>query len=112
MGGDGPSFLLATARALTDAPGPCPGVARSGPDGPRHGTRRAFPWPGLSWWSLVGAIVYLPAAALAIAGHDELATISNVPLVLNEIALALWLIARGFEIARIPHGYAVPEARV
>jgi len=66
----------------------------------------------LSGWGLLGAIVYLPASALAIAGRDDLATITNVPLALNEIVLAIWLIARGFEDGRIPDGDTVSAARV
>jgi hypothetical protein len=65
----------------------------------------------LSGWGLLGAIVYLPAAALAIAGRDDLATITNIPLALNEIVLAIWLIARGFEGVPIRQGDTVAVAR-
>jgi len=65
----------------------------------------------LSGWGLLGAIVYLPAAALAIAGRDDLATLTNIPLALNEIVLAIWLIARGFEDVHIQRADAVSAAR-
>jgi hypothetical protein len=54
----------------------------------------------LSGWGLLAALIYLPAAAIAIAGRDDLATVTNIPLALNEIVLAIWLMARGFETER------------
>jgi hypothetical protein len=54
----------------------------------------------LAGWGLLAAVIYLPAAAIAIAGRDDVATITNLPLALNEVVLALWLIVRGFEADR------------
>jgi hypothetical protein len=65
----------------------------------------------LSGRGLVGAVVYLPVAVFAITGRNDLGTITNIPLALNDIVLAIWLMARGFETARTSHGYAVSEAR-
>jgi hypothetical protein len=53
----------------------------------------------LSLWGLAGATAYLTAGLLVIYGLEPLSTpqvVLEAPLGLQEIALALWLIVRGF----------------
>lgn len=54
----------------------------------------------LSGWGLAGAATYLAAGLLVIYGLEPLSTpqlVLEAPLGLQEIALALWLIVRGFD---------------
>jgi hypothetical protein len=63
----------------------------------------------LSLWGLVGAAAYLAAGVLVMYGLEPLSTpqvVLEVPLGLQEIALALWLIVRGFD----SRGEALPMA--
>jgi hypothetical protein len=57
--------------------------------------------PGwLSLWGLVGAAAYLIAGLLVMYGLEPLSTpqvVLEAPLGLQEIALALWLIVKGFD---------------
>ena len=53
----------------------------------------------LSLWGLVGAAAYLIAGLLVMYGLEPLSTpqvVLEAPLGLQEIALALWLIVKGF----------------
>lgn len=61
----------------------------------------------LSAWGLVGAVLYLAGGvvlALDLTGASSAALVlSNVPLAVNELVLAVWLIAKGFSApARAP----------
>jgi len=59
----------------------------------------------LSLWGLAGAAAYLAAGLLVLYGLEPLSTpqvVLEAPLGLQEIALALWLIARGFDTRRSP----------
>ena len=49
----------------------------------------------LSGWGLVGAIVYIPAELLAFFGLNQFMVLA-APIALQEMALAVWLIAKGF----------------
>ncbi len=53
----------------------------------------------LSLWGLIGAIFYIAAAVLVLYGQTPLSTILivlSIPLALNEMVLAIWLIVKGF----------------
>jgi len=54
----------------------------------------------LSAWGLVGAVLYLAGGvllALDLTGASSAPLVlSNVPLAVNELVLAVWLIAKGF----------------
>jgi hypothetical protein len=59
----------------------------------------------LSAWGVLGAVVWLAGSAWAFASHNVDGGLAMAPLALNEIVMALWLIARGFsapEPARMP----------
>jgi len=54
----------------------------------------------ISVWGLIGAILLLAAGLLGMFGLSPLSPISiilTIPIALNEIALALWLIIKGFK---------------
>ncbi len=54
----------------------------------------------LSVWGLAGAAAYLAAGLLVMYGFEALSTpqvVLEAPLGLQEIALALWLILKGFD---------------
>jgi hypothetical protein len=53
----------------------------------------------LSGWGLIGAALYLGSGFLPLFGHDPRSTIyllMEAPLFLQEMVLAVWLIAKGF----------------
>jgi uncharacterized integral membrane protein len=57
----------------------------------------------LSVWGMAGAVAYLAAGALVLYGLQPLSTtqvLLEAPLGLQEIALALWLILKGFTVPR------------
>jgi hypothetical protein len=57
----------------------------------------------LSVWGLAGAVAYLAAGVLVLYGLEPLSTpqaLLEAPLFLQEIALALWLILKGFTVPR------------
>ncbi len=59
----------------------------------------------LSVWGLIGIPLWFAAGVLATLGHDPtstLAVVLNLPIALNEMVLALWLIVKGFDAAAIP----------
>ena len=65
----------------------------------------------LSAWGVLGAVVWLAGAAWAFVSHNVDGGLAMAPLGLNEIVMAVWLIARGFsapEPARMP----VPDLAV
>lgn len=54
----------------------------------------------LSIWGLIGAPLWLSAGLLAMYGHDPTSTlpvILNLPIAVNEMVLAVWLIVKGFD---------------
>lgn len=56
----------------------------------------------LSIWGLVGAAVYFPAELLALFGlSQDLISLFATPFALQEMALAIWLIVKGFNVAAI-----------
>ena len=63
----------------------------------------------ISAWGLVGAIPYLVAAFLIMFGltsdKDTLDTVLRMPIALQEMVLAVWLIAKGFNPAAIASLY-------
>jgi hypothetical protein len=53
----------------------------------------------LSVWGLIGAPLWLAGGLLAMFGHDPMSTIPillNLPIGVNEMVLAVWLIVKGF----------------
>ena len=54
----------------------------------------------LSGWGLVGALVYIPAELLAFFGLNQFMVLA-APIALQEMALAVWLIAKGFNSSTI-----------
>jgi hypothetical protein len=54
----------------------------------------------LSVWGLVGAIIYIPAELLGLFGIDQFLFLA-VPLAIQEMALAIWLIVKGFNSSAI-----------
>jgi hypothetical protein len=54
----------------------------------------------LSGLGLVGALVYIPAELLAFFGFDQFMVLA-APIALQEMALALWLIIKGFNSTKI-----------
>lgn len=67
----------------------------------------------LSVWGLAGAAAYLTAGLLVLYGLESLSTpqvLLEAPLGLQELALALWLILRGFSSTSTPDD-AVGESR-
>lgn len=65
----------------------------------------------LSLWGLAGAAAYLTAGLLVMYGLDPLSTpqvVLEAPLGLQEIALALWLIVKGFNTQATARAVTVP----
>ncbi|HEY5628089.1 MAG TPA: DUF4386 domain-containing protein, partial [Candidatus Limnocylindrales bacterium] len=59
----------------------------------------------LAGWGLAGAVIWLAGSAWAFAVHAPDAGLLMAPLALNELVMAVWLIARGFSspsAARVP----------
>jgi hypothetical protein len=59
----------------------------------------------LSVWGLAGAAAYLAAGVLVLYGLEPLSTpqvLLEAPLGLQELALALWLILKGFNMISTP----------
>jgi hypothetical protein len=54
----------------------------------------------LSVWGLVGAIIYFPAELLGLFGIDQFLFLA-VPIAIQEMALAIWLIVKGFNSSAI-----------
>jgi hypothetical protein len=62
----------------------------------------------LSVWGLIAAPLWLAAGFLALFGEDPLSTISillNLPIAVNEMVLAVWLIVKGFNPSAIASGF-------
>ncbi len=62
-----------------------------------YGARLVPRW--LSVWGLAGASLYMAAGAMVMYGLEPLSTtqvVLEAPLALQEMALAIWLIAKGF----------------
>ena len=59
----------------------------------------------ISIWGLVGSIMLIAANLLILFGYTSINSITDnllsLPIALNEMILALWLIARGFELSAI-----------
>jgi len=55
----------------------------------------------LSGWGLVGALVYIPAELLAFFGFNQSILVLAAPIALQEMALAIWLIVKGFNSSAI-----------
>jgi len=55
----------------------------------------------LSGWGLVGALVYIPAELLAFFGFDQSILVLALPIAVQEMALAIWLIVKGFNSSAI-----------
>ena len=56
----------------------------------------------LSLWGLLGIPIWLLAGVLAMLGHDPssgFAVVLNLPIAVNEMVLAIWLIAKGFNVS-------------
>jgi len=63
----------------------------------------------LSSWSLIGAVLFLASAFLAIFGYDSHSTIYllfNAPGGIGEMVFAVWLIVKGFNSSAIASGSA------
>ena len=59
----------------------------------------------LSVWGLIAAPIYLAAGVMVIYGLEPFSTtqvVMNVPLAIQEMALALWLIVKGFSSTATP----------
>lgn len=54
----------------------------------------------LSIWGMVGALVYFPAELLGLFGIDQFLFLA-VPIAIQEMALAIWLIVKGFNSSAI-----------
>jgi hypothetical protein len=59
----------------------------------------------LSGWGVLGAVLSVAAAVLASFTHDfgmdSVQTYLSIPIGVNELVLAMWLIARGFNVSAI-----------
>jgi len=55
----------------------------------------------LSGWGLVGSLVYILAELSAFFGFDQFLVVLAATLALQEMALAIWLIAKGFNSSAI-----------
>jgi hypothetical protein len=58
----------------------------------------------LSAWGLVGAVLYLAAPLTTMFGHASVFGFLVAPLAIQEIALAIWLIVKGFDRTVIASG--------
>ncbi|MCO4847187.1 MAG: DUF4386 domain-containing protein [Yoonia sp.] len=60
----------------------------------------------LSLWGLIGGLMLLVSVVLILFGRIEIGSgtdmVLSLPIWINEMALALWLIFRGFDLHRIP----------
>lgn len=66
----------------------------------------------LSVWGLLGAVLYLGSGVLVMFGQETAGMASNLPIALNEIVLAFWLIVKGFDAAALADaGEATPSAQ-
>jgi hypothetical protein len=75
-----------------------------------YGARLVPRW--LSVWGLAGAVLYMTAAAMVLYGLEPLSTtqvVLDAPLGLQEMALAIWLIVKGFN---APAAVAAPDAEM
>ena len=61
----------------------------------------------LSAWGVLGAVVWLAGTAWAFVSHNVDGGLAMGPLAINEIVMAVWLIARGFSIP-LPARATVP----
>ncbi|MCK4514153.1 MAG: DUF4386 domain-containing protein [Spirochaetaceae bacterium] len=67
----------------------------------------------LSLWGFAGVPLWLAAGFLAMFGSDPTSTplvILNIPIALNEMVLAVWLIVKGFNTSATDTVQARPEA--
>ncbi len=58
----------------------------------------------LSGWGLIGAALYLLSGFFPLFGHDSRSTIYvilEIPLAVNEMVLAVWLIVKGFNASAV-----------
>lgn len=62
----------------------------------------------LSGWGFIGAIVYIPAELLALFGNNQYMVLAAL-IALQEMALAIWLIAKGFNSSAITSESAETE---
>ncbi|GAI06871.1 unnamed protein product [marine sediment metagenome] len=63
----------------------------------------------ISVWGLIGGVLYLAAGLLGMFGITSFSTISlslEMPLAVNEMFLAVWLIVKGFNPSAIASGSA------
>jgi hypothetical protein len=63
----------------------------------------------ISVWGFIGAILMLAAGLLAMFGLGYLSPITvllGLPMALNEMVLAVWLIVKGFNSSAIASGFA------
>jgi len=63
----------------------------------------------ISVWGLIGATLLLAAGLLGMFGHSPFSTISTflaIPIAVNEMFLAVWLIVKGFNPSAIASGSA------
>lgn len=64
--------------------------------------------PVLSLWGLVGGLMLLVSCVLILFGQIEVGgttdLILSLPIWINEMALALWLLARGLDLSRVGSG--------
>ncbi len=75
-----------------------------------YGARLVPQW--LSVWGLAGAVLYMAAGAMVMYGLEPLSTtqvVLEAPLGLQEMALAIWLIVKGFN---APAAVAAPDAEM
>jgi hypothetical protein len=61
----------------------------------------------LAGWGVLGAVCWLAGTGWAFVVHGPDGGLAMAPLALNEIVMAIWLIARGFSV-RASAGIAVP----
>ena len=74
-----------------------------------YGARLVPRW--LSVWGLAGASLYMAAGAMVMYGLEPLSTtqvLLDAPLGLQEMALAIWLVVKGFN---TPAAVAAPDAQ-
>jgi len=68
----------------------------------------------MSLWGLAGVPLWLAAGFLAMFGSDptsNLLVILNIPIALNEMVLAVWLIVKGFNTSALASVKVQPDAR-
>ena len=67
----------------------------------------------LSGWGLIGATLHLAEGLLAFFGYPDISVLGipvYLPIALQEMVYAVWLIAKGFNPSAIASGYANTEA--